>query len=264
MKRFTAWLWRKRLAELAPAICPEPLALPSGRRILVIAPHCDDETLGCGGTLALLARNQCTIRVVVLTNSNGGEAVAGKDAANITRTRRAESKAALGVLGVEDVVFLDEPDGALSLSPRFMAATAALVDEFQPDWLFVPSIHDYHRDHVAAGLALLSIWGQRRSSSRLFLYEIWSPLPATGIVDITEVMTLKRQALGCYATALRYGSYLSSAEGLAIYRGLNVAGPETRYVEAFAEIVAGGAGARMVNALLQLRLFLERLLTSKH
>jgi LmbE family N-acetylglucosaminyl deacetylase len=259
MNGFTDWLWRKRLAELQPAIAPVPLELPSGRRIMVVAPHCDDETLGCGGTLALLRRNQCEVRVVIVTNSNGGGAIA--DAAQITEARRRESSTALGILGVEDVVFLDEPDGGLFPSRRFMTAAGALLDEFRPDWLFVPSVLEYHRDHVAAGLAFLALWRRRGKHERLFLYEVWSPVPATRIVDITDVMDLKRRALGCYTTALRHGSYLSSAEGLAAYRGLNIGGPDTRYAEAYAEIPAAAGRSRLTSGLLRLRLLAERLLT---
>jgi LmbE family N-acetylglucosaminyl deacetylase len=263
MNRFTDWLWRRRLAELRPAIAPASLELPSGGRVLVIAPHCDDETLGCGGTLALLRRNQCPVRVAVVTNSSGGGTVADDTAAGITEARRRESREALAMLGVEDVVFLDEPDGGLSASRRFMGAAGALLDGFRPDWLFVPSVIEYHRDHVAAGLAFLSLWRRRGRPGRLFFYEVWSPVPATHIVDITGVMDLKKRALGCYATALRHGSYLSSAEGLAVYRGLNIGGPETRYAEAYTEIDAAPGGTRLAESLLRLRVLAERLIAPR-
>jgi LmbE family N-acetylglucosaminyl deacetylase len=53
-------------------------------------------------------------------------------------------------------------------------------------------------------------------------FEIWSPLPASHVLDITNLMDVKMQALKAHETALRFGNYLEAMMGLAAYRGINL------------------------------------------
>src|SRR5205823_14183242 len=98
-----------------------------GSAVLVLAPHCDDETLGTGGMLAEAARAGARIRVVLLTNGDGYRVAASRryhklrpDRATYLRLaydRQKETLTALGALGVrsEQVTFLGYPDGGLSV-----------------------------------------------------------------------------------------------------------------------------------------------------
>ncbi len=107
-----------------PAVAP--LALPSRPRVIVFAPHPDDETIGVGGLLARLARARAPIRVVFMTNGDGyPRAVAEdfdvthpSDADFVTfgEVRKHEAAAALGHLGVQrrQIQFLGFPDGGLA------------------------------------------------------------------------------------------------------------------------------------------------------
>lgn len=261
MKTFTEWLWRKRIARFDDCPLPGRLPVHEGERALVFAPHPDDEVLGCGGTLALLRRKNCPVRVVVVTDGAAGDPhrYAGGD---VVRVRQEESRAALQRIGVQDVVFLGEPDGRFRGSSAFQRTVEALLADFRPTWLFLPSPLDYHRDHVATSLALLSCWERRARPGRAFFYEIWSPLPATWVVDIGEVIELKKQALDCYRLPLRYRDYSAPCLGLAAYRGLYLApaddGP--RYAEAFVEAERKASRCGISRRLLRLRAGLEGLL----
>ena len=255
MKRFIAEFRQRAIARLAACPLPTPLALLRQGRVLVFAPHPDDETLGCGGTMALLRQNHCTVRVVVVTDGSG----AGTLPATAVSIRREETRAAMEVLGVDDIVFLDEPDGSFRNHPRFMREVTALLEKFEPDWIFLPSLLDYHRDHVAIGDALLQCWQCWRGSARAFFYEIWSPLPATHVVDIGAVEDLKRAAISCYALPLEHCDYLSASMGLAAYRGLYLSGNGRRALaEAFTEADRGTFLPTFSSKLLALRLALER------
>src|SRR5881275_2502629 len=101
----------------AEAIPFEPQDL-RGERLLVLAPHPDDEVIGCGGLVALHLREGRKVRVVVVTD--GGQA--GDPAA-----RQGESRAALASLGDAEVQFLNFPDRQLAESSGFDAAVRDIL-----------------------------------------------------------------------------------------------------------------------------------------
>lgn len=255
MKRFIDNYWQNAIAHLAPCPLPKPLTLLHHGRVLVFAPHPDDETLGCGGTMALLRQNNCAIKVVIVTDGGGAGALP-EDAVTI---RRQETQSALNVLGIDDIVFFDEPDGSFRNHSAFMQKVAALLEDFDPDWIFLPSLLDYHRDHVAISHALLQAWRRWRGKARAFFYEIWSPLPATHVVDINAVAHLKRSAIACYALPLAHCDYLSASMGLAAFRGLYLSGnTQSPLAEAFAEEEQKSFWPDLSAKLLSLRIALEK------
>lgn len=257
MRSFFARRLERAVDALAPCPLPRQLELPLNARVLVFAPHPDDEVLGCGGTLALLGQRGCAVKVIVVTDGAGAGTL-GPDAAEV---RRRETLAALKVVGVDEAEFMDEPDGGFRNSRSFEQRLIAELDRYRPDWLFIPSMLDYHRDHVAASQALHAAWRRWRGQARLFLYELWSPLPATWVVDITSVLEQKKAAIACYATPLAHKDYLHANVGLAAYRGLYLDGPDgNRFAEAFVEVERSRVGRRLFARMLDLRLFIERLL----
>ncbi|MGJ0427596.1 PIG-L deacetylase family protein [Methylobacter sp.] len=257
MKKFINRWRQARIARLSPCPLPKVLALPENGRVLVFAPHQDDETIGCGGTLALLRQRGCEIKVVFVTDGGG----AGSLPEGTVAVRKKEAIAALAVLGIGDIVFFDEPDGHFRNTPEFERKIMAMLDQFQPDWLFMPSVLDYHRDHVAAGQAICACWRSWQGTARAFFYEIWSPLPATWIVDISSAAELKRSALSRYELPLAHCDYLSASMGLAAYRGLYLAGNgQSGFAEAFVEAEKDGIWRGMPERLLTLRTYVEKLL----
>jgi LmbE family N-acetylglucosaminyl deacetylase len=257
MKKFINRWWQTRIAKLE--LCPLPKVLTpiENGRVLVFAPHQDDETIGCGGTLALLRKKGCEIKVVFVTDGGG----AGGLPEGTVAIRRNEAIAALAVLGVDDLVFLDEPDGNFRNTPEFEQKIMVILHQFHPDWLFLPSILDYHRDHVAIGQAVFSCWRRWQGAARAFLYEIWSSLPATCVVDISSVAELKRSALSLYELPLAHCHYLSASMGLAAYRGLYLSGNgQPKFAEAFVEAEKNASWDGMVTIMLALRIYVEKLL----
>ena len=122
-----AWWNRRRLRVwFRLFVFPERLELSDDDRILVVAPHCDDETLGAGGLIAVARQRGLPVRVVVVTNGDGFRyGVSGRyrrlrptpDAyIRYAYARQDETREALQLLGVspEDVVFLGYPDRGIS------------------------------------------------------------------------------------------------------------------------------------------------------
>ncbi|MDK2122789.1 PIG-L deacetylase family protein [Parachitinimonas caeni] len=248
--------------RLADCPLPQALTLPMGGRILVLAPHADDETLGCGGTIALLRQRGCTVRVVVVTDGRKGDPhdfCAGE----VYTVRRQEVSAATAALGGTELVFMDEPDGGVVANAELIRRLQAEFANFAADWLFIPSLLDYHRDHVATSYAALAAWRRMGQPGRVFFYEIWAPLPANLLVDISAVMSQKKAAIDCYVLPLRYCDYRSANLGLAAYRGLYCPPAESqRFAECFTEVHPARWPFGLDHLLLHLRMRLERRLHS--
>lgn len=239
-------------------LCPLPgtlVPLSSGK-VLLVAPHADDETIGCGGALALLSAAGCAVHLCVITDGAQGDPhrfVAGR----VVEHRREETRQAMQVLGIQQVTFMDEPDGAFQDSQAFQQRMADYIGTLAPDWLLLPSPLDYHRDHVRVAAALLALWIRKHWPLRCFLYELWSPLPINRLIDITQVMALKERALECYQLPARYFNYRDVALGLAIYRGCYLGDTrQRRYAEGLFELRLDNA-ATVLETLLTLRLWVE-------
>lgn len=193
-------LWRG-LLELGSLVTDVPaIGLPDFRRALVLAPHPDDESIGCGGTIALLADRGADVLVVVATD---GEATIGPPltAAEVAARRRGEATDACRILGVTTAPrFLGLPDGHLRDHDRsLVAAIGEALEELEPDVVLSPWLLEAHPDHRAVAAALarttpphgVQVWG----------YEAHTPVVPTRVVPITDVLDVKRAALGAHLTA---------------------------------------------------------------
>ena len=234
---------RRQLAGLDACPLPQPLDLTLARKVLVFAPHPDDESLGCGGTLARLAL-LCPVKAVLVTDGSGGGGLPREAGAS----RQAEFVRALGILGVNESLQLYQPDGNFQGSAALARQVKALLDDYQPDWVFLPSPLDYHRDHVRIAAFLEPLCRRAPSVTQLLFYEIWAPVPATHVVDITEQAGRKQDALAAHATAMPHGDYQRAADGLNRYRGLYLG--RNRLAEAFWVEPATGQGLfKLVQAM---------------
>jgi LmbE family N-acetylglucosaminyl deacetylase len=141
-------------------------------RLLVLAPHPDDETLGCGATVIRTLLSGGDALVVCATDGRSFPAVG--DPKVMGATRRGELAAATEVLGVnpEQVRILDFPDGELSRHEDSLAASlATLVRSWQPTTVLVSAVCDPHPDHAALGRAARrAMAGQ---AGALFEYMVW-------------------------------------------------------------------------------------------
>ncbi|WNL40130.1 PIG-L deacetylase family protein [Halomonas sp. PAMB 3232] len=210
---------------------PTPL---EGSRVLVLAPHPDDEVFGCGGALAQLAARGAEIRVVIATQ--------GPQAA----LRLAESTRAAAVLGYPAPINWAFPDRGLEQAIDALADTLLeALEAFTPDLLLAPSSFEMHPDHRAACDAALKA-GERfvakhNASLSIALYEIGVPLSANQLVDISQEGELKARAMQCFASQLAEQRYADQIDGLNRYRSYTLGLSVTR-AEAFHVLAAGERG----------------------
>jgi LmbE family N-acetylglucosaminyl deacetylase len=223
------------LTEIERFQLPELLALPPGRRVLVLAPHADDESIGCGGTLCKYAQSGADVHVAFLTDGGLGNRDLRRLPANhperaprtqaLVQQRRDEAAAALSVLGISACTFLDAPDGGLDPEDSFVITKLTrLLREFEPEIIFLPFMTDRHPDHSAASGCLLNSLEQVATPAlkRVMLcgYEVWSPIHANVLVDITAHAETKRRALEQYAGQNSDTDYVASILGLNRYRSI--------------------------------------------
>ena len=111
-----------------------------GKTVMVFSPHPDDDLFGAGGTLALLARNQNKIIIVVYTNDNKGSYDLEMTSERLARIRKAEQEEAMKTLGIpkENIIWLGYEDGELEYAePKALCGQATkLIRQHRPDVLF--------------------------------------------------------------------------------------------------------------------------------
>ena len=203
--------------------------------ILVIAPHPDDEAIGCGGTLRLHADRGDRITAVFLTSGELGlDHLPPEDA---RRIRETEAAAAAEILGLARLEFLRLPDWFVGEN---LAATArqiaSLLESETPARIYLPHPEDNHPDHRATLPALREALRTTGAEPDLFAYEVWTPLTrAEEIEDITPTMRAKLRAIRCYRSQLAAFRYDRAARGLAQYRGALHA--RSAFAEAFESLL---------------------------
>ncbi len=209
--------------------------LPPASRVLVFAPHPDDEIFGCGGAIALLQQGGAEIQVVVLTDGAGFAEDDARQA--ITKKRQAETKAALDVLGVSTAEFWGMPDRSLVLDTALSQRIEARLKGI--DLVFAPSLTEVHPDHAATGNAVLAalqsqnFQGVARPS--VMFYEVGTPLTPNCLVDITAVWTLKARAMSCFESQQATQDYARHIEGLNAFRTYSL-DAKVKYAEAYFQI----------------------------
>jgi LmbE family N-acetylglucosaminyl deacetylase len=222
---------------------------------LVVAPHYDDETLGCGGLMLQLAARGAAVRVLFLTDSAdsavGGPAAA--DAGAYAAARRAEAAEAARRLGVAGVDRAELPDGALAgrIDDAAAALRRALLAQ-RPRLLLAPGPQELSSDHRAAFAAVARVLGGVRAGDELapvaealtvLLYEVNRPLRPDLLVDVTAELPRLEAALAAYAGQDARRPYSRAALGLRRFRTLTLP-PRVEAAEAYQRLAAADFATR--------------------
>ena len=182
--------------------------------VLVLAAHPDDEALGCGGAILGHVATGDQVSVAFLTSGELG--LASYPVAEARALREEEARQAAVVLGCGSVDFLRMADG--SLGDDADALEVKVADRLAGvDLVYAPHPGDDHPDHAALGAAAA---GAGIARVEVLGYEIWTPIARPDrIVDISEHMDRKLEAVRCYKCQLEYWPYDRAIEGLNAYRG---------------------------------------------
>lgn len=174
------------------------VGLPStDERVCVLAAHPDDESLGCGGTIAGLTARGTDVAVVIVTD--GDALLVSDERGDLASRRRAEAEEACRVLGVTPPRFLGFPDRELGkVRAEAALSLAAALGDIAPTVVMLPWFGDSNDDHRALNLVLADI--PLAEGTEVWGYEIWAPLVVNRLVDITGVLERKQRALEAHAS----------------------------------------------------------------
>ena len=204
-------------------------------KVLVIAPHPDDEVIGVGGTIAKRAKEGHDVYVCVVT-----KAFPPLFSEDIVEQARKECREADKFLGVIETSFLDFPAVTLETIPRYElnGGIQKIIQRVKPDEVYIPHRGDMQLDHKmivdASMVALRPKYAHR--ISRIYAYETLSEtgwdIPntvnefiPTVYEDITDTLEKKLQAMNIFQSQLAdfpAARSLGAIEALAKFRGATV------------------------------------------
>lgn len=226
-------------------IIPYQLSQPLGQRIIVLAPHPDDEILGCGGTLGLLIEKDKKVKVLYLTSGDRADMTNPLclnyyekwHINDYSRLREDEAVSALKELGVTDYEFCRFPDRELffNLDDLYKRVLDG-VSRYKADTIYCPSPYELNPDHRAAALVSLRL-KKSKNITNLVFYEVTTPFIPNVLIDVTPTFDKKKRALGKHASQLKLFDYLGHITALNKLRRLTV--PQAEFVEAFGLLQQG-------------------------
>jgi N-acetylglucosamine malate deacetylase 1 len=187
-------------------------------KIIVFSPHPDDETLGCGGTIAKKNSEGYSVYVVVLTDGRHAfsqifKIASNPDPENLSKIRRKEAVEATAVLGVpaNNLLFWEFEDGTLRKHKKeFEEKTVEILERISPVEVYFPFIRDSHPDHQIANRVISKCCQNLRLKAVRYQYSIMHRLLHSGPyfercldlyrdciadVDISEYLPLKIRAV---------------------------------------------------------------------
>ncbi|MCX5782172.1 MAG: PIG-L family deacetylase [Elusimicrobia bacterium] len=201
-----------------------------GKKVLVIAPHPDDETIGCGGTIYKHINSGGSAEVLYCTLDSD---IRFKEAMN-----------AASVIGFSNKHFLKYQVESLAKQHNLADKFYSLFKKIDPDIVFVPFWFDNHTDHRAVNSALRKVAKRKTFNFMIYSYPVWFPLYPNVLIDIGDVWEKKKEAIQCYPSQLATRDYVKMSHSLGQYwaevkgRGLEVV--ESFFRASFSEYVSLG------------------------
>jgi LmbE family N-acetylglucosaminyl deacetylase len=232
----------RRMLALASAtdyfagfVRPVPIQAPFGKSMLILAPHQDDEAIGCGGALILQLRTGNAASIVLLQDGADGHEELGMSRQAMTELRNEESRRAAAAVGVDMPVFLGYARLAESV-PQASERVRGIIGERKADAVFVPFVLDSHADHRWANYILAEALKGIDWNVRVFGYEVWGLCIPNVLLVIDDAMEDKMRMLGCFTWANKAIDYAHSTKGLNMFHSRMLGAGECRYAERFFEL----------------------------
>ncbi|MEL6812518.1 MAG: PIG-L deacetylase family protein [Bacteroidota bacterium] len=229
---FVENVWQ--LDHFREVLQPRPLDLSGLKKVLVLAPHQDDETIGCGGTLLELAQMRCQITVGFLTN--GAEL---SNPSNSVTIRREEAKAVCKDIDAEMLELgIDNID--LSITPSHVKELKSWMEK---DWDAIFTIWpvDQPPKHRLCSYLVGRVMASSNFNKPIVFYAVHTDLLPNFYVDITAQIDEKQLLLKKYESQLRAQCYDHLSKGMDAWRSRFLQVSSTpRFIETFMRVGASG------------------------
>ncbi|WP_422123965.1 PIG-L deacetylase family protein [Planococcus sp. X10-3] len=208
--------------------------LGDARRVLVFAPHIDDETIGVGGTIRKHVSNGAEVHIAVITDGKNSNSSSSQQQ-NLANIRKDELYAIQDSLGFSSITYLELPDGEVKNADS-SAPLQQVIEQLKPDMIYTPSLIDAHPDHVySAHLLADALEESAASGVTVREYEINCPVPPEEIncvIDITAEFPVKKRATEAFKSqVIAFDGFLA----LSSIKASLIKDPSIKYVETFIE-----------------------------
>ncbi|MCM8542600.1 MAG: PIG-L family deacetylase [Lentisphaeraceae bacterium] len=190
-----------------------------GKKVLVIAPHPDDELFGCGGAIMKSELSEATIFYVTTPG----------DDEETKQLIKEEALEVSGELNAKAVFNVCDP-GEISLE---IDSLSELIQEKLPDIIFVPFILDDHDDHRRVNHLLSRLLSRLKINCEIWSYQIYSTLLCNVAVDISAVIEKKKTSMAVYKTVSGDRDWGHYIQGLNAMNSRFLKGENVKYVESF-------------------------------
>jgi len=197
-------------------IDPEELIIFPEEKCLLLSPHFDDETLGCGGLMIKYPEN---IHIICLTDGKFGTYQDNND--EIINIRKDEFKSVMQKLGIASYEFLDMQDSKLIFNYEIFKQ----INISEYDYIFIPNYFDNHKDHKAVSVLLKELLKKAsyKKNLKIAFYEVWSAMTLPNYyVDITKIIKKKRDLINLYSSQTKNLWFAKGIIALNAYRGMLV------------------------------------------
>ena len=192
--------------NLVDLVKSKPWKIKSTDRICILAPHPDDEVIGCGGLLIKHA-SQCDV-VLLTDGSKGGD----------TEIRAKEFEKVMALLKIKNYQMLGAKDTALIDGYDLFKQ----IDFSKYDYVVMPHAHDSHKDHIVPQAFFKRLCKENsKINAKAVYYEVWAPIDMPNLyLDISEVAEKKKELINFYASQVGTIDYASRILALNHYRGI--------------------------------------------
>ena len=191
----------------------------SASSVVVISPHPDDDVIGMGGTMRLLADKGTNVFSVYITD---GSSKIFKDR-KISEVRQKEAVNALGVVRAKAGFFLKHKSGKLSFL-KIIEDIIEVLDVIRPKTLYVTSPFEKHSTHLKiTSMTIKAVRQIKNYCPEFWGYSVWAGVLGVHkvkAVDISKVINIKKKAIRMHKSQLNYKDYTSGIIGRNRYEGV--------------------------------------------
>lgn len=206
----------------------EPVVMdtPQGKRILVLAPHPDDDVFGAGGVLLKSVRNSAKVKTVCITSgdTDGATEIAG--------VREEETRRVAEALGSQ-VGFWRYPAHAWQVDEEVKNRLRAAVREWNPDVIFLPFLADDHEDHRRTSELFYAVFKNTSPQYEIWAYQVYSTVLPNVIVDVSDVLEEKLKLVRMHKSQTAHRDWAHYIRGLNAFNVRWLKTSEPRYAETF-------------------------------
>lgn len=191
-------------------------------KILIVAPHPDDESIACGGILSLYGR-QCDVLLI----TDGGAGNPEWDYDYSASVRREEFFQAMSLAKVNNIIEFRAKNNQYNRLKKIKIK----FNLGQYNQIFIPSRNEGHKEHILTNKIMLKGIREQHCKVLVYEYEVWTPLNnVTDYLDISDCIEKKNEMINKYKCQLKHIDYISAINGLNAYRGMQF---HVKYAEAY-------------------------------